>query len=98
MFWWLQSLVAHQPITHPPPKPAHSHAPSSSHPQEQEIDLFGEISGVSLSPCGAMLFVGVSGGLFTSGPHCTCHHNYAYIINPTQPTSTQTFPLHQLDT
>jgi hypothetical protein len=28
---------------------------------EQEVDLFGEISGVSLSPCGSMLFVGVSG-------------------------------------
>lgn len=27
----------------------------------QEIDLFGEVSGVALPPCGSMLFVGVSG-------------------------------------
>ena len=29
--------------------------------REQEIDIFGEVSGVALSPCGGMLYVGVSG-------------------------------------
>ncbi|GBF93182.1 hypothetical protein Rsub_05914 [Raphidocelis subcapitata] len=32
----------------------------------QEIDLFGEISGIALPPCGSMLFVGVSDPMYSS--------------------------------
>ena len=34
--------------------------------REQELDLFGEISGVALSPCGGALFVGVSDPTYSS--------------------------------
>lgn len=34
--------------------------------QVQEVDLFGEISGVTLSPCSSMLYIGVSDPMYSS--------------------------------
>ena len=57
----------------------HVYDVSKGYETEQEIDFFGEISGISFSPDTEALFIGVWDRTYGSLLEYGRHHNYSYL-------------------